>query len=253
MRALIIDDEPLLRLHLDKMLADVWPELEIVDKAGDGQSALDLCRDLQPDLLFLDIRMPGLDGIEVAKALNKQNTQPAIIFTTAYDEYAVQAFEQQAVDYLLKPIELSRLEKTCKKIQEQCKNKQEQQPDINALLQLLQGANAMQKPDYLSWIRATKGEELQLINIEEISAFIAEDKYTTVCTQQGEYLIRTSLKELKTQLDPDQFWQIHRSSLVRVQAINKIKKDLLGRLSITLNTGRALAVSRNAISLFKAM
>ena len=252
MRALIIDDEPLLRLHLDKMLSDVWPELEIVGTAGDGQSALDLCQELQPDLIFLDIRMPGLDGITVAKILNAQTTPPTIVFTTAYDEYAVQAFELQAIDYLLKPIDLDRLEQCCQRLKKQQGN--QQHPDINALLQQLSGnSNQSEKRNYLTWIRASKGEELQLINIEQVSAFIAEDKYTTVCCQEEEYLIRTSLKELKPQLDPDQFWQIHRNALVRVNAINKIKKDLLGRLSVTLNTGRTLAVSRNASALFKTM
>lgn len=249
MRAIIIDDEPLLRLHLDKLLADIWPELEVIAKVGDGEAAIQQCQNLKPDIIFLDIRMPGLDGLEVAKLLNQNPEAPAIVFITAYDEYAIQAFEQQAVDYLLKPVELSRLEASCQRLKARIQHKQPVEINIAKLLQQMQSKTQ----NYLKWIKASKGEEIHLIDTEQCSAFIAEDKYTTICTEQGQYIIRTSLKELKAQLDPEQFWQVHRSSIVQVKAIAQIKKDLIGRLQLTLNTGKNLKVSRKASALFKSM
>ncbi|WP_432451837.1 MULTISPECIES: LytR/AlgR family response regulator transcription factor [unclassified Agarivorans] len=246
MRAIIVDDEPLLRFHLDKMLAECWPELEIVDKAGDGPSALAAVEQLGADIVFLDIRMPGMNGIEVAQQLNQQADPPQIVFTTAFDQYAIQAFEQQAIDYLLKPIDEQRLLRTCQRLKAQTRSKNTF--DLPALVCALE-----QKSQYLQWIRVNKGETLELVAVDNILAFIAEDKYTTVRCQHAEYVIRTPLKELIKQLEPEQFWQIHRASLVRVSAIKQVSRNLLGKLSVCLSDGHEYPVSRSAHHLFKAM
>ncbi|UPW19451.1 LytTR family DNA-binding domain-containing protein [Agarivorans sp. TSD2052] len=249
MRAIIVDDEPLLRFHLDKMLAECWPELEIVDKAGDGPSALVAVEQLGAELVFLDIRMPGMSGIEVAQKLNQLAQPPHIVFTTAFDEYAIQAFEQQAIDYLLKPIDEQRLLRTCQRIQQQQTHATVGQDyDLELLVKALDD-----KPQYLQWIRASKGESVELIAIDCVLAFVAEDKYTTVRSQQGDYVIRTPLKELLGQIQPGQFWQIHRSTLVRVNAIKRVNKNMLGKLTVALVDGSEYPVSRSANHLFKAM
>ncbi|WP_444919526.1 LytR/AlgR family response regulator transcription factor [Microbulbifer sp. CnH-101-G] len=253
MRAIIADDEPLLRHHLDKMLADVFPELEVVGKAADGQEALLLCQQEQPDVIFLDIRMPGLDGIAVATALNKLEAKPVVVFITAYDEYAVNAFEQEAVDYLLKPIDEKRLQLACDRIKNRLDSRADEQaqasPNIAALLQKLNAG----KPEYLRWIRASRGEDVHLISCDEISAFVAEDKYTTVHSDQGQHIIRTPLKELMTQLEPDLFWQIHRSTIVCVKRIDKISRGLTGSATVIMEDGQKFAVSRRAAAMFKSM
>lgn len=249
MRAIIVDDEPLLRFHLDKMLGECWPELEIVDKAGDGPSALAAVEQLGADLVFLDIRMPGMSGIEVAQQLNQMEQAPYIVFTTAFDEYAIQAFEHQAIDYLLKPIDEHRLLRTCQRIQQQqTPAAGSQDYDLELLVKALDD-----KPQYLQWIRASKGESVELIAIDSVLAFVAEDKYTTVRSQQGDYVIRTPLKELLGQIQPGQFWQIHRSTLVRVNAIKRVNKNMLGKLTVALVDGSEYPVSRSANHLFKAM
>jgi len=249
MRAIIVDDEPLLRFHLDKMLGECWPELEVVDKAGDGPSALLAAEQLTPDIIFLDIRMPGMSGLEVAAKLNRLPSPPVIVFTTAYDEYALQAFEQQAIDYLLKPIEEQRLLACCERLRQRLAQSQPATSnlDIESLRQ------ALQPTSYLRWVKASKGDAVELISVDEICAFVAEDKYTTVRTAKHEYVIRTPLRELLQQLEPDQFWQIHRSTLVQVAAIKQVKRNLLGRLAVILSDGREYSVSRSASALFKAM
>ncbi|WP_299586029.1 LytTR family DNA-binding domain-containing protein [uncultured Microbulbifer sp.] len=253
MRAIIADDEPLLRHHLDKMLADVFPELEVAGKAASGEEVLALCQDVKPDVVFLDIRMPGLNGIGVATALNQLVSKPLVVFITAYDEYAVSAFEQEAVDYLLKPIEEKRLQLACDRIRARLANSVEEGDqeslDIEALLRQLSTV----KPEYLYWIRASKGEDVHLIACDEVSAFVAEDKYTTVYSSQGQHIIRTPLKELMTQLQPDLFWQIHRSTIVCVKRIEKITRGLTGSATVIMNDGQKFTVSRRAAALFKSM
>ncbi|MDO6687958.1 MULTISPECIES: LytR/AlgR family response regulator transcription factor [unclassified Agarivorans] len=249
MRAIIVDDEPLLRFHLDKMLAECWPELDIVDKAGDGPSALTAVEQLGADIVFLDIRMPGMTGIEVAQKLNQLEQPPHIVFTTAFDEYAVQAFEQQAIDYLLKPLDEQRLLQTCQRIQQRQASPQTKPDyDLQALVTALDD-----KPQYLQWIKASKGESLELVAIDSVLAFVAEDKYTTVRSQQGDYVIRTPLKELLGQIQPGHFWQIHRSTLVKVNSIKRVNKNMLGKLTVELVDGSQYPVSRSANHLFKAM
>ncbi len=265
--AIIADDEALLRHHLDKSLAEVWPELEIVGKAQNGLEAMQSIQQLKPDVAFLDIRMPELDGISLAKQLNKLDSPPLIVFITAYDEYAVKAFEHNAMDYLLKPINEERLLATCQKVQARLLSRQKQpddipvQPDITALMaqlqQLSQSSSQQNKQQYLTWLKASVGEDIHLIAVDDVAYFKAEDKYVSIFKKgQGglleEFILRVSLKELIAQLNPDEFWQIHRSVVVKVSAINKVKKGLSGQMSAYVS-GEKLPISRASQALFKGM
>jgi DNA-binding LytR/AlgR family response regulator len=267
--AIIADDEALLRHHLDKSLSEVWPELEIVGKAQNGLEAMQSIQQLKPDVAFLDIRMPELDGISLAKQLNKLDSPPLIVFITAYDEYAVKAFEHNAMDYLLKPINEERLLATCQKVQARLLSRQKQpddisvQPDITALMaqlqQLSQSSSQQNKQQYqyLTWIKASVGEDIHLIAVDDVAYFKAEDKYVSIFKKgQGgsleEFILRVSLKELIAQLNPDEFWQIHRSVVVKVSAIDKVKKGLSGQMSAYVS-GEKLPISRASQALFKGM
>ncbi len=267
--AIIADDEALLRHHLDKSLAEVWPELEIVSKAQNGLEAMQSIQQLKPDVVFLDIRMPELDGISLAKQLNKLDSPPLIVFITAYDEYAVKAFEHNAMDYLLKPINEERLLATCQKVQARLSQSgiTPEQPDITALMaqiqQLSQSTSQQAQPLYqqqkkhLTWLKASVGEDIHLIAVDDVAYFKAEDKYVSIFKKgQGgsleEFILRVSLKELITQLNPDEFWQIHRSVVVKVSAIDKVKKGLSGQMSAYVS-GEKLPISRASQALFKGM
>ncbi|MCG9639438.1 response regulator transcription factor [Vibrio sp. Isolate34] len=271
--AIIADDEALLRHHLDKSLAEVWPELEIVAKAKNGLEAMQGIQQLEPDAVFLDIRMPELDGISLAKKLTKLSSPPLVVFITAYDEYAVKAFEHNAIDYLLKPINEERLLTTCQKVQARLSSNQTQsgstpdQPDIAALMnqlqQLSQSTSQQTQPPYLSkkkyltWLKASVGEDIHLIAVDDVAYFKAEDKYVSIFKKgQGgsleEFILRVSLKELIAQLNPDEFWQIHRSVVVKVSAIDKVKKGLSGQMSAYVS-GEKLPISRASQALFKGM
>ncbi|MFI3273167.1 LytR/AlgR family response regulator transcription factor [Vibrio sp.] len=269
--AIIADDEALLRHHLDKSLAEVWPELEIVCKAQNGLEAMQGIQQLEPDVVFLDIRMPELDGISLAKKLNKLASPPLVVFITAYDEYAVKAFEHNAMDYLLKPINEERLLATCQKVQARLSSNQTQsggtpdQPDIAALmnqLQQLSQSTSQQAPyrpqqKHLTWLKASLGEDIHLIAVDDVAYFKAEDKYVSIFKKgQGgsleEFILRVSLKELIAQLSPDEFWQIHRSVVVKVSAIDKVKKGLSGQMSAYVS-GEKLPISRASQALFKGM
>ncbi|GAB2658361.1 LytTR family DNA-binding domain-containing protein [Vibrio panuliri] len=250
--AVIADDEPLLRHHLNNSLADVWPDLEIVAICSDGQQALDNIIALKPDIVFLDIRMPELDGMAVAKALKQHEKAPLIVFITAYDEYAIRAFEHNAIDYLLKPLNDERLAACCDKIQTRLKQHQPSStPELSHILsQLTQLSPAK---SYLQWIKASQGEDIHLIAVADVLYFKAEEKYVSVYTEDNcEYLIRTPLKELMTQLDPQQFWKIHRSTVVQVSAIDKVSKDFTGRMFVKMQHHK-LPVSRAQQGLFKGM
>lgn len=250
--AIIADDEPLLRHHLDRSLADLWSELEVVDMCGDGVQALEKIAQHQPDVVFLDIRMPELDGLAVAKELSRLAQQPLVVFVTAYDEYAIQAFEQNALDYLLKPINEERLERCCKKLQQRLSsNSNQQAPDINQLLAQISQLTP-KREQYLSWLKASQGDDIHLIAVNDVLYFKAEEKYVSIYTDENEYLIRTPLKELLSQLDPEQFWKIHRSTVVRVAAIDKVSKDFTGRMFVKM-LNHKLPVSRAQQSLFKGM
>ena len=259
--AIIADDEPLLRFHLNKMLAELCFDIEVVAQCKNGLEALAAIDKYQPDFAFLDIKMPELDGMSVAQKLLKKDNAPLIAFVTAYDEYAIKAFETNAIDYLLKPISEDRLLKTYNKLKQR---KQQQQSQsgvtdntmISELLTQVQQLSKATAPDYLTWIKAFKGDDLHLISVNDVLYFKAEDKYISVFAQiqeqPTEYIIRSSLKEIQQKIDPELFWQIHRSSIVNVSKIDKVKKDLLGHMKVHIGEEK-LAVSRNAQSLFKGM
>ncbi|KLN63413.1 LytR/AlgR family response regulator transcription factor [Vibrio sp. VPAP30] len=252
--AVIADDEPLLRHHLNKMLADVWPQLEIAGQAKNGKEALEMIEQSKPDVVFLDIKMPQLDGMSAAKALGKMGSCTQVVFITAYDEYALQAFEANALDYLLKPLSEQRLEQCISKIKQRLESASApHQPDMATLLTQIQQLGDQSIPSYLSWLRASKGEDIHLISISDVLYFKAEDKYVSVFTKEEdktvEYLLRTSLKELLQQLDPKNFWQIHRSTIINVSAVEKVKKVITGKMVVVIGNAK-LPVSRAMQSQF---
>lgn len=246
MRLLIADDEAPLRAWLRRLLHEVAPTAEIVAEAADGDTALAQIEQLKPDCALLDIRMPGLSGLEVAARI----TAPCrVIFVTAYDEFAVQAFEHAAVDYLLKPITAERLGRALERLPTTPTPTDALLRDL--LARIGQAAPATQP---LRWLRAGQGETVQLIDVNEVDRFEAADKYTTIHVGDQEWLIRTALKDLERQLDPDAFWRIHRGTLVRVAAIRAVRRDLMGRLWVELKSGgKALPVSRTYAHLFRQM
>jgi DNA-binding LytR/AlgR family response regulator len=253
--ALIADDEEGMRQQLRSRLHDAWPGLAIVAEAANGIEAVALAGQHQPDIVFLDIRMPGLSGIEAARLLFKRCH---LVFVTAYDQYAIEAFEQGALDYLMKPVGGERLKTTCTRLQQLVGR---QPGDIERqLTQLLArhgpGASAGKdaRPDYLRWIQAVVGANLRMISTREVLFFQADEKYTRVQTEQSEVLIRKPLKELADELDPDEFWRIHRSTLVRVDAIEDVTRDLRGRQMVRLrNCPQLLEVSRGHTHRFQQM
>lgn len=248
-RALIVDDERLMREQVRVRLARTWPELEIVAEADNGPRALELFEAHRPDLVFLDIRMPGMSGLEVAQQLAGRCH---VVFITAYDQHAIEAFEHGAVDYLLKPVEEARLAVTVGRLQDRLKAPPPQIDDLLATLtQRLKGdAN----PSYLRWIKAQVGANLRLISAEEIVYFHAEDKYTRVFTATAEALIKKPIKELTEELDPERFWQIHRATIVNASEIAGVARDVRERLMVTLkHRPDKLEVSRSYTHLFKQM
>jgi DNA-binding LytR/AlgR family response regulator len=250
MRALIAEDETHLADDLVRRLARLWPELEIAEVVQDGLAARRTLIERAPDIAFLDIRMPGLSGLEAAKS-----APPGcrVVFVTAYDEHAVAAFEQAAADYLLKPVSDARLEKCVTRLQQAMRQATPPQTDaLLAQLQALLGAAAKAEP--LRWLRVQVGQDVRLIAVADVCFFQASDKYTSVLTRDGEFLLRTPLKELLAQLDPEQFWQVHRGTLVNVQQIKAARRDLLGRLVLTLHDRpEILSVSRSYAHLFRQM
>lgn len=269
-QALIAEDEPLLAAALRQELARAWPALRIAASVGDGLSAVREALALQPEVLFFDIRMPGQSGLEAAAALADAWPEggkpfPALVFVTAYDEYAVQAFEAQAVDYLLKPVQAERLQKTVQKLQKVLAAQEPVATDsgaipdttlaqLRALLQAAPGPAGMPAPGRLEVIQASQGTQIHLVPVAEVQYFEAADKYVRVLTAEREYLIRTPLKELAAQLDPAQFWQVHRGTLVRATAIAAAQRDEAGRLFLQLRTRpERLAVSRLYAYQFKGM
>jgi DNA-binding LytR/AlgR family response regulator len=254
--AIIADDEQHLVDYLETELRRAWPELRIVAKAANGLEALRLIDELAPDIAFLDIRMPGLTGLEIAARLIGERA-PHLVFITAYDQYAVDAFEHAAVDYLLKPPSSERLAKTVAKLKQTLLKDAPAVPDqaLQILLKQLSGQLALAPPPTgLQWIRAALGKETCLIPIGEVIYFQSNDKYTSVFTAEGESLIRTPMRELREQLDTALFWQIHRSTVVAAKYIAGTKMDFRGRLMVKLK-GRTeqLVVSRNYLDLFKQM
>ncbi|QJQ06577.1 response regulator transcription factor [Undibacterium piscinae] len=255
--AIIADDEAPMREQLKARLQEVWPELHVVAEAGNGQSAIEQAQIHHPDVIFLDIRMPGKSGIEAARQLSRQ---AQIVFVTAYDQYAIEAFEQGAIDYLLKPVDTERLTTTCLRLQQRLLKSGKQAPEPtkadqveHMLRQIMQHSQAGNR-DYLRWIQASVGSILRMVSTKEVLFFRADDKYTRVQTGQAEYLIRKTLKELEDELDPDEFWRIHRSTLVRVDAISEVTRDFRGRQLVQLKLHpEKLEVSRNHSHLFQQM
>ncbi|KRC24739.1 LytTR family DNA-binding domain-containing protein [Acidovorax sp. Root217] len=270
-RALIAEDEPLLAMALQQELARAWPALQIAATVGDGLSAVRQALVLQPEVLFFDIRMPGQSGldaaVELADAWPADMPFPALVFVTAYDQYAVQAFEAQAMDYLLKPVQAARLQKTVQKLQQALAAKapatialETTMAQLRHLLAAPGIASAAPAPAAgnpttpLTLIQASSGSQIHMVPVAEVLYFEAADKYVRVLTAEREFLIRTPLKELTEQLDTQVFWQIHRSTLVRASAITTVTRDEAGKLHLALS-GRPerLAVSRLYAHLFKAM
>jgi DNA-binding LytR/AlgR family response regulator len=259
--ALIAEDEPLLAQALQAALAQAWPELRIVASVADGASAVAQALQLRPQLLFFDIRMPGLDGLEAAAELADQwptgTPFPALVFVTAFDDYAVQAFEAQAVDYLLKPVQTARLQKTVAKLQLALAKYAPAATHLEATLDQLRsllGAAPATPPAPLKMLQASSGNSIRMVPVDEVVYLEAADKYVRVLTAQHEYLLRTPLKELLPQLDAQSFWQVHRGTVVRAQAIDSVLRDATGKLQITLRSRpEKLAVSRLYAHLFKAM
>lgn len=260
-RAVLADDERLMRDQLRARLTEVWPELHIVAEARNGQEAVALAAEHRPDVVFLDIRMPGMTGIEAAREIlqldvGDDGLLPEIVFITAYDEYAVQAFEQGAVDYVLKPAERERLAVTATRLRQRLAARQDEDapagespPRVQAALHQLAGP-----PAYLGWIQASVGTAIQMIPVDEVLFFISDEKYTRVQTAQVEALIRKPIKELVQELDPARFWQIHRSTLVAVKAIAAVTRDFRGRQIVGIkNHSQKLEVSRSYAHLFKSM
>ena len=249
--AVVADDERLMRDQIVARLKEAWPELLIVGEAGNGREAIDLVRSLRPDIVFLDISMPGTDGIEAAKALAGQ---AHVVFVTAHDEYAIRAFEQGAVDYVLKPAEPARLALTCQRLRERLAQAPDPMHDLLAQLSQRLGASGLEPREHLRWVQASVGATLRMIPTSEILFFRAEDKYTRVQTLRFEALIRKPIKELIDELDPKEFWQIHRSTVVRVEAVEQVSRNLRGNQVVHVRgSDEKLEVSRTFSHLFKQM
>jgi DNA-binding LytR/AlgR family response regulator len=250
--AIIADDERLMRDQLRMRLGQVWPELDIVGEAKNGEEAVELVRQLKPDLTFLDIRMPGTNGMEAARQIGNQSS---VVFVTAYDQYAVEAFERGAVDYVLKPPEQERLQVTVERLKEKLVQPKALVNDsVTQMLSQLAEKMAAPKPTYLQWIQASIGQDLRMIPVEDILFFRSDEKYTCVQTDKFEALIRKPVRDLAEELDPALFWQIHRATLVNVNAIEGVTRDLRGRhLVMIKGKPDKLEVSRSFLHLFKQM
>lgn len=246
MKAIIADDEQHLADDLQRRLKKLWPELQIAAVLHDGVAAATALSELEPDIAFLDIRMPGQSGLEAARSAT---SNCRVVFVTAFDDHAVQAFEQAAVDYLLKPVSDERLARCVERLKQHALAA----PDaLLARLQQLLAAPA--KPEPLRWLRAQVGQTVRMVAVDEVCYFQSADKYTTVLTRDAELLLRTPLKELIAQLDPGQFWQVHRGTVVNVKQIVSAHHDLLGKVTLTLrDRPEKVAVSRSYAQLFRQM
>jgi DNA-binding LytR/AlgR family response regulator len=281
-RAVIADDERLMRDQLRTRLHQVWPELEVVAEAKNGLEAVQAVREHQPDVIFLDIRMPGLTGVEAAKEiaqleLSDDALLPEMVFITAYDQYAIDAFEQGVVDYVLKPAEPERLKLTADRLKTRLMQRandlngqvmvdvrgETKLPTANnalanhsvqQLLHLLAAQVSGHPAQYLSWLQASVGQTIQMVDVKDVLYCVSDEKYTRVQTAKQEFLIRKPIKELVDELDPAVFWQIHRSTLVNVKAIAGVVRDEGGR-QVVMVKGRSekLTVSRSASQFFRGM
>ncbi len=246
MRAIIADDEPHLADDLRRRLASLWPDLQVVAVVHDGVSAAAVLTEAKPDIAFLDIRMPGQSGLDAARSAD---ANCRVAFVTAFDDHAVQAFEQAAVDYLLKPVSDERLARCVERL----KQRSEIAPDalLGRLQQLLGAPN---KPTPLRWLRIQVGQSVRMVPVEEVCYFQSADKYTSVLTRNAELLLRAPLKELAAQLDSEQFWQVHRSTVVNARQIISAHHDMMGKVTLNLrDRPEKIAVSRNYAHLFRQM
>jgi DNA-binding LytR/AlgR family response regulator len=249
--AVVADDERLMRDQIIVRLKETWPELVIVGEASNGAEAIAAVQRLEPDIVFLDISMPGTDGIQAARALAGR---VHVVFVTAHDEYAISAFEQGAVDYVLKPAERDRVAVTCRRLRERLERPPDLMDDLLARLSERLHGSGLARPEYLRWVQASVGATLRMIATSEILFFRAEDKYTRVQTRSFEALIRKPIKELIDELDPKEFWQIHRSTVVRVDAVEQVSRNLRGNQVVHLRgSDERLEVSRTFNHLFKQM
>lgn len=247
-KVLVVDDEPLARMRLKSLLEPYASELEIVGDAGSGAQAIESISTLDPDVVFLDIQMPDMDAFEVLKQVDEED-MPLIVFTTAYENFALRAYEENTVDYLLKPVDPERLECTLEKLRKRMpgvSNGQQMPVDFSweKFRQLMQGGE-----NYLQRVQAKVGNRIMLVNIDEIIRFQSEEKYTTVYTQNNQYVIDTPLVDLERRLDPRQFVRIHRAHLVSIDYIAEIRKSDVGRLNVILRDKNRtqLLVSRNFV------
>jgi DNA-binding LytR/AlgR family response regulator len=246
--AVIADDEPLLRAMLRTRLAKLWPELAVVHEMENGRGIEEVIAAHEPDLFFLDIHMPGANGLEAARAIAGR---AHLVFVTAYDQYAVQAFERGAVDYLLKPFNEERLAMTVERLRERLETKP---ASVDALVEQLAGRLGARPVDHLRWIKASVGSNVRLIPVEEVVFFQSDEKYTRVVTCDSEALIRKPIKELLDELDPAKFWQVHRATIVNVDYIASVRRGLKDQAEIALRDCReTLVVSRAFTHLFKQM
>lgn len=262
-RAVLADDERLMREQMRARLAEVWPELQIVAEAKNGLEAVQAVREHGPDIVFLDIRMPGLTGVEAARQIAQLDLDddallPEIVFVTAYDQYAIEAFEQGAADYVLKPAERERLALTAERLKKRLAARGTADAAASTpIQQLLHRLSAQLSPGsaaYLQWIQASVGSTIQMIPVADVLFFISDEKYTRVQTAQLEALIRKPIKELVDELDPKLFWQIHRSTLVNVHAVAGVARDFRGRQIVSVKGHpEKLEVSRSYAGLFKGM
>jgi len=244
-RAIIAEDEQLLREGLRDALAALWPSLEICALVEDGIQTLQALEEHHPDILFLDIQMPGMSGLEVAQQVNGRCH---VVFVTAFDDFAVKAFEQGAVDYVLKPLSVPRLASAVARLKERIGTTP---PRLDGVIDRLAEPH---EGRYLRWITASQGREVRLITVGEVCYFRSDNKYTVVVTAEGEAMIRVSLRELMDQLDPAMFWQVHRSTVVNANAIAGLVRDLHGRLNVKLKQrSETLLVSESHASRFRAM
>lgn len=272
-RAVIAEDEPLLAAALRHELAGLWPELQVLALAPDGHAAVAAALTQQPDVLFLDIRMPGLSGLDAAQAVledwpDDAGLPPLIVFVTAHDQHALAAFEHAAIDYVLKPVEPLRLARTCERLQAALAQRAASKPaagpggieaalaPLRALLQerLDQALTSFESTEPLRVLQAGVGNTLHMVPVAEVVYLEAADKYVRVVTASGEHLLRSSLRELLPRLPADQFWQVHRSTVVRAEAIATVTRSESGKLTLALRgCPDKLAVSRLYAHRFKAM
>jgi len=247
--AIVAEDEPILRAQIEGKLRKLWPELEVIASVADGAAALEALEDRAPDFMFLDIQMPEMTGVEVARLVGNR---AHVVFVTAYDQYAIQAFETGAVDYILKPATDERLGVTIERLKAKLAAPTPP-PDLSGVLAELTRQMSSGKPR-LQWIKATIGQNLRLIPVGEVLFFQSDEKYTRVALAEGEALIKTPIRELIDGLDPDLFWQIHRSTLVNVNAIAGVTRDFRGQAHVKIRgKDETLVVSRIYSHLFKQM